>query len=631
MELYQIIATVNNTSTTFQLAYLPENFEGVKISQSFSFVNPIGYNPKFSVDTMRIILSDKAAIDTVFNTYGLQSDVTLLIKKLNTWGIGYSNLATFAIDFESYEIQPEFSEFALKSVSAMDYYNEIKNTEMSIELNSNSENLPITLNYINYVSLKALEISEDNTRLRLVKNNESKIYNNDTALIGAPTVTEFYANTVAYLFSGDNSNHITVSASGKIMLTLADIYPDTVKLILMRYDRNYDIHEIALILKEQVCLPKIENEINVDLPKTLLPIFAYANEDYFYIKIERNDPFLPFTANVSNLFFDLKVMTNVKIIDIENATIKYISANALLDTIFNGNYYTTDFNYLVDRGVTSANHLAKNDNFIKLKPSEFLSDFSKLLGLVVNAKLDGSVHVDSMETYFNNLLSTANAIEVTNEKDISISYSSDLVFNSVSVGQEQKECEIYPYWLNWMKKLTFSQTGRFGANDLDLSLTKFRADFAGIIDYYMKRSKQNDNNFNDAFIFDHSFGEYWYDGDFVLHDQVTPRRFLDNWSKFLSFVFQNYGLNTLTLSSNGGTPDNLDISGVLEMSNYTLNETPRLLPIQYDFTCLLDSVDFSEKILKINDNGTDVYLFVINAETTDNLSEQKISGLKIQF
>ena len=82
MELYQIIATVNNTSTTFQLAYLPENFEGVKISQAFSFVNPMGYNPKFSVDTMRIILSDKTAIDTVFNTYGLQSMLLCLSKNL---------------------------------------------------------------------------------------------------------------------------------------------------------------------------------------------------------------------------------------------------------------------------------------------------------------------------------------------------------------------------------------------------------------------------------------------------------------------------------------------------------------------------------------------------------------------
>jgi hypothetical protein len=67
------------------------------------------------------------------------------------------------------------------------------------------------------------------------------------------------------------------------------------------------------------------------------------------------------------------------------------------------------------------------------------------------------------------------------------------------------------------------------------------------------------------------------------------------------------------------------------MDDFVIAETPRLLPIEYTLTCLIDDVDFSEKILKLNDNGTDVYLFVINAETMDTFSEQKIRGLKIQF
>jgi len=67
------------------------------------------------------------------------------------------------------------------------------------------------------------------------------------------------------------------------------------------------------------------------------------------------------------------------------------------------------------------------------------------------------------------------------------------------------------------------------------------------------------------------------------------------------------------------------------MDNFTMSQTPRLLPIQYDFTCNIDDIDFQQKILKINHNGSYVYLFVFNAETTDRFSEQKISGLKIQF
>jgi hypothetical protein len=116
-----------------------------------------------------------------------------------------------------------------------------------------------------------------------------------------------------------------------------------------------------------------------------------------------------------------------------------------------------------------------------------------------------------------------------------------------------------------------------------------------------------------------------------LYDRFTPRDILQNWSKFLSFCFQNFGLDTLKISSNGGTADNLNINGINQMDDLKIMETPRILPIEYDLTCLIDSIDYTEKILKINNNGDIVYLFVIDAETTDKLSEQKIKGLKIQF
>jgi hypothetical protein len=87
----------------------------------------------------------------------------------------------------------------------------------------------------------------------------------------------------------------------------------------------------------------------------------------------------------------------------------------------------------------------------------------------------------------------------------------------------------------------------------------------------------------------------------------------------------------LKISSNGGTIDNLNINGVNQMDDVKLMEAPRVLPIEYDITCLIDNIDYTEKILKINNNGDIVYLFVIDAETTDKLSEQKIKGLKIQF
>ena len=155
MELYKIIATLNNTSETYEFVYLPENFEGVEIEQKFSFVYPIGFTPKTSIDTMRICLSDKLTIDDVFDTYGLFASVDLEIQKLNVNGISYDHLADFAIDFESYQKMSDYSEFALKSISVADIYESKKNTEIEFPLFGQYSYIPNTLKYINYVSLKS--------------------------------------------------------------------------------------------------------------------------------------------------------------------------------------------------------------------------------------------------------------------------------------------------------------------------------------------------------------------------------------------------------------------------------------------------------------------------------------------
>lgn len=629
MELYQIIATVNNTSTTFQLAYLPENFEGVKISQAFSFVNPMGYNPKFSVDTMRIILSDKAAIDTVFNTYGLQSDVTLLIKKLNTTGIGYSNLATFAIDFESYEIQPEFSEFALKSVSAMDYYNNIKNIEINLALTSSYSLLPTTLNFINYVSLRMSRNFNTNwTYFGFSQNNEPKVHDGDYSLYREPDITGTkYTDLDTYIYGiGKNpslSNTI-INISGKIKLKFSGVNKTGLQVVLRKIDKNgFDSIKHTFFTKDVVIGG---TSVSLDF-NTTVNLGICSSEDVLVVTTNHSGSVPTIEGD---FFIDIKKETEKKMLESPDNRVYFISTAEVFKQIFNFNYNTDELSYL-DRGLTSANHLTGKNDIAIIKPSEFLSEISKILGLIVNFKLDGQAEVNRISYYFDNLLNISNAIPITEFNDLVIKHSSDLVFKSVKVGQPQKDYSIYPYFINWMKELTFSQNNRYGSEELDLSLSKYRTDFAGMLDFYMMQSKQEDKNYTDIFVFDYLFKKILSTTPNNVYDVFTPRTTLTNWSRFLSFAFQNFGLNTLSVSSNGGTTDNLNIQGVLQMDKLTLNETPRLLPIQYDFTCLLDSVDFSEKILKINDNGTDVYLFVINAETTDNLSEQKISGLKIQF
>lgn len=620
MELYQIIATVNNTSTTFQLAYLPENFEGVKISHAFSFVNPMGYNPKFSVDTMRIILSDKAAIDTVFNTYGLQSDVTLLIKKLNTTGIGYSNLATFAIDFESYEIQPEFSEFALKSVSAMDYYNEIKNSEKVFELpfRSNVNNrrayLPTTQNFINYISLKstgfALGASNTKAVFKWEQNNEPKVYNLDAAITDTNKLN-------FYVIGSDIAKPVTVGIRAAIRLTAAGIFGTlnvgVERLIGVVVVEAYNVDSISVNNSTYY----LEKEYLITIPAPL----AVGSLLRFAVQIDSST----ITDVTSTVFLDSKRDTNISIIG-ERQYIWFDRVSYLVKSFFNGNVSGDDLSYF---NFTSANCIKGINREAVGKPSEIMRDLSIALGLILNFKLDGSASVQYFENYFSSLLNVWNAIAISDFQDLSIKYFNELNYKGVEAGQESNGYELYTYSQDWNKKLTFVQAGRKASEMLDLSLTKLRTDFSGILDYYYRRSQQDLKNEKDLFVY--NFNSRTASTGEAIYDIITPRDILTSWNLFLSFCFQNFGLNTLTISSNGGTEDNLTIGGVAQMDNLTLNETPRLLPIQYDFTCLLDSVDFSEKILKINDNGTDVYLFVINAETTDNLSEQKISGLKIQF
>jgi len=621
MELYKIIATINNTSTTFQLAWIPENFDGIKISQSFSFVPPIGFNPKFSVDTMRIISTDKAAIDTAFDTYGLEANVTFLITELSTDGINYENPKTFAIDFTTYEKLDEFSEFALKSVSVVDNYNDKKNTEFQLLLSGDSVNMSNTLKYINYVSLKSKSNYEtDRTYFKFEANNTSKIYNTDASLFH-PTSPDL-EDVVYYLGAGTVTDRLYLKISSRINLKFTGSNKTGVSVNL------YKISGVTLTLVHTFITGNIVaggTSFSVDFNTAEIDCGICSADDFFVIATNM----ITSTTVAGDVFIDVKRKTDVKLLNSDVNPFGLRRVNEILNQIFD---YNIDFDTasMNEIAVTSGNELARAKSFATIKPTEFMSELCKAAGLIFNFKNDGRAEILSISEYFNTLLNSANAIEVTDFKDLSIKYSSDLTASSVLVGQEIKQCEVYPYSLNWQKKIVFSQSGRTG-DDFDLSVSKYRLDFAGMIDSYLKRSEQSDANNSDIFLFKPGFSRGSNNEPELIYDGFTPRDILVNNSKLLSFMFQNYGKSLLTNTSNGGTTDDLMMSTISQMEDLELDETPRLLPIEYNFTCLIDDVDFSENILKINHEGADVYLFVINAETTDNLSEQEIRALKIQL
>jgi hypothetical protein len=58
---------------------------------------------------------------------------------------------------------------------------------------------------------------------------------------------------------------------------------------------------------------------------------------------------------------------------------------------------------------------------------------------------------------------------------------------------------------------------------------------------------------------------------------------------------------------------------------------PKILPLTAELTCLITDTDFTSKILNVVYEGEEIYIFVTEAQTTDNLDEQKIKGNLIQF
>jgi hypothetical protein len=619
MEQYRLIATINNTADTFTILHLPENFEGVKISQKFSFTNPIGYTPKFSVDTMRIIKEDKAAIDVVFDTYGLESDVTIEIQRLKSVGFGYDSVSTFAIDFESYEKFDYFSEFALKSISAIDFYNRNKSSEIQVEL-TNQDELTLPIQYVNQTSLRSqnstFNVGTLSFDINFVQNGEYKLYNDDTSLVVADTrIYEFGSGTskaFKFVNTGEQSN--IISYGGNMA---------TAKLVLCKNNLSTIIYTV------------VQNTgINSNSTSLIIPTSfnvapqSYNNGDFlfFAIILTAQSGHTITSASVNQSFyFTLKKETDTYVLDAPQV-IQNASINQILDQIFDNN--TTSL--LSDNlGVTSANALTEKATTANFKPSDFLGDISRCFGLIVNFKKDSSVYVNTQKSYFDTLLSVANAIEITDFKDISIKSNKDLAISSVQVGHAAITYKQYIYSLDWIKILSFIQTGRLSGDTLNISLQKFRSDFLGIIENL--KNKYTSENSTDLFIIDRNFAYRTDSNGELIYDVATSRDSLVSWKKFLSFAFQNFGKDTLTISSNGGTEDNLTISGVAQMDDLVLAETPRLLPIEYNFTALIGDIDFSEKILKLVLPSETVYLFVVEAETTDKLTEQKIKALKIQF
>ena len=634
MELYQIIATCNNYTgegNPRTLLFIPENFNGVKITQKFNFVNPMGYTPSFSVETMKAIEEDKAWLDSIFDTYGLQSKVTFEISKLNATATGYTVKNSFLVDFESYSKHDLYSEFALKSISCLDEYNKTKNTARNFT-GATPLALPDTMKLVNYVSVKKTEgkINTNNTGyLWLEENNDSTIHNNDTATYGI----EGNENGSDELYRFGNTEtynpRIAIQASGQLTINFIGYGTFVGTNMKVNIYKN-DYSSIVATLATKVIASPNTVDIEIDFEKIVYYDLIAEPNDYLFIGIAGDVQTMLLSGIYGNLFCDIWVETQTSA-NQYNRKINYLTAESVFDTIFAGKQ-TTDAD-LQGYGIASAQSIMKRFDYISLIPKDFLTDFCLATGSLLNFDNIGGVKIQKITTFFDTILQKTNALDVLDYKELTISPDVSLNFVSVSAGMEQKTYDYYSYLNNWNKILTFSQAEREASENLNLVLTKFRVDISGIFDYINKIATSSTDTSSDLFLFDPNFYPRSSAEGFV-YDVFTPRDILINWTTFLRFCFLNFGLDFLEIFSDGGDSFNLNIEpgvkqfDVLPLSTETENY---LLPLKVSFSCLINEVDFTSKILKVTHNGVDLYVFVTDAQTTDSLEEQKITGNLIYF
>jgi len=448
--------------------YIPENFEGVKIAQSFSFINPIGYTPKFTIDTMRVVIADKTFLDTIHATYGLESDVTLEILKLNAVGTAYEAIYTFnfAIDFESYEVFDVYSEFALKSISVIDDYNLIKNTEIQLALSSFSE-ITANLNLINKVYLKSytttLNLAYLEAAFNFINNGDSEVFNKDSSL--------FPDDSVIYHFGGNETTPLVLSFNaGGLITVVTSFLMTSAKIVICLNNSSTELYTLVTSAGNGYSKTMI-------IPSSFsLPPRTYNAGDQIILLVKfPTDDYGAGTATISGTVqLNLKYILNEYIIP-SGENVSYLSINDILGYIYNGKF-TSDISE--NLSLTSANSLLGISNYANFKPKDFVSDICLFTGSILNYKLNGNVDVKDMDAYFDNMLTIGNAIEITDFKDLSIKQNTDFNFVSVEVGSEPIDYDIYLYSKNWNKTLTFKQVGRVGSENLELKPTKIKNDFS---------------------------------------------------------------------------------------------------------------------------------------------------------
>ncbi len=614
MDMYRFVAICENDNTSKQLTYTPENFEGVKISQEFSFTPPYGFTPKFAVDSMRVIKDDAAFFNDKNTAFGYFLKLKLQVSKLNADGMTYSHFLNLAVNSDTIKNTKDYTEFSVDVVNAANDYFDTKSTIKNIPFNIYKavEGDYFKMNNVNLNSINQANLIFGSLVIRFKESKwGSVIYDDDLSLsdgngenrdIIYKSLTEggSYINVIADgLMTVSVYTPVGSEPQGEVTFEISGVYTDT-KWVTAHNQT------ITFKIKKDIFITLAKNaEIRANVIVRYLAQGAWAQ------------------MSQSKIDITIKKKTAIKYL---TKPLKSIALNEVYANLLgNINYIDAP----ADAFITSDKEVVTNTGYLSVVPKDFIRETSTMLGLVFNF---GSTEtkIEKVNTYFNRIEANDRII-IENYKDLVIS-NFETIYNSCTIGVEKYATKNIVHYKPYQTKLSYK---RFNYNDeyvdsigenMQLVCTKLSADAEKIINRINDAATGNGQTSNDNFYFvPNRIGDY--------PDYLIPAEMADNHMAILGLFFATGELDDEDATFLAAYDDD-GVSSSTSAIYYNLVGDPdffinkRLRPIVYEFTALLDNVDFSEHMAQIVDfNGETVDLFVYSSETTDKLSEIKCKAL----
>lgn len=616
MDMYRFVAICENDSTSKQLTYTPENFEGVKISQEFSFTPPYGFTPKFAVDTMRVIKDDAAFFNAKNVAFGYFLKLKLQVSKLNADGMTYSPFITLVVNGETITQTKDYVEFSVDVVSAASDYFDTKSTIKNIPFNTYEavEGDYFKMNNVNLNSINQPDLILGSSVIRFKESKwGSVIYDDDLSLSDGDGENSI----IIYKSLTEGGSYINAIADGLIIINVyTPSYVDE--------PQGEVTFEISGVYTDTKWVTEHSQTITFEIKKDIFITLAKNAEIRANVIVRYLAQGAWAQMSQSKIDITIKKKTAVKYLTkpLNSIALNEVYANLL------GN-----INYIdapTDAFITSDKEVVTNTGYLSVVPKDFIRETSTMLGLVFNF---GSTEtkIEKANTYFDRIEAN-NRIIIENYKDLVIS-NFETIYNSCTIGVEKYATKNIVHYKPYQTKLSYK---RFNYNDeyvdsigenMELVCTKLSADVEKIINRINDAATGNGQTSNDNFYFvPNRVGDY--------PDYLTPAEMADNHKAILALFFATGELDDLEDATFLAAYDDDGLSSSESAIYYDLVGDPdffnnkRLRPIVYEFTALLGEADFSEHMAQMVDfNGETVDLFVYSSETTDKLSEIKCKAL----